>query len=102
MTRIDTTTEEWFPNLNSVIEQRGIPAFPTAKAAQEVAKKFGWSSKVIRCDRRFERCYIVGAIDFQPDTIAGVTVDILRVPMLKWTPKQAKQAIVCFHKNRNN
>lgn len=76
--------QEWFPNIDNAIADGVIPAFGTQEMAIEAASKYGWGRKILRVDRRFERIYIVGVLDFQPRDIAGVTVDTLRVPLLRW------------------
>jgi hypothetical protein len=97
--------EEWFPNLEKSITDGVIPAFGTQKTAIEAAVKYGWGRKILRVDRRFERIYIVGVLDFQPRDIAGITVDTLRVPLLRWETGHdgiKYNPVVEFNKPRTN
>jgi hypothetical protein len=95
--------DDWFPKLDTAIGERAIHAFPNKKAAIEAATKFGWGSNVVRVGRRFERIWIVGRVDFQPEEVAGVTKDVLRVPMLRYETGQdgiERQPVVEFRKVR--
>jgi hypothetical protein len=76
--------KEWFPNLDGGIRDGIIPCFGTSRQAEEAAAAYGWGKRVIRIDRPLGHLYIVGVLDFQPREIYGVTVDILRVPLLRW------------------
>ena len=76
--------KDWFPSLSSVVENGIIRRFLTQKMAIEASHKYGWGNRIIRVERRFERVWLVGAIDFQPEEIAGVTTDVLRLPLLHY------------------
>lgn len=60
-----------------------IPIFPTKGAALNAGKSFGWREAII-LQSPFERVWVVGKKDFQPDEIAGITRDCFRLPMLRW------------------
>ena len=100
MVVIDTTKKEWFPDLDSAIEYREIPSFLTSKMARETAMKYGWGNKIIKLERRFERIYIVGVIDFQPEIENDIQFEVMRVPMLKYETKNGiqYQPVVKFRK----
>lgn len=84
MQTINTTKEPWFPDIDRCISEGAIKSFGTQREAIEQAAKFGWGRKIIKVERRFERIYIVGVIDFQPDNENGIEFTSLRIPLLKY------------------
>ena len=60
-----------------------IPTFRTKKEAISAGSKFGWSSAFC-IERRFEKVWAVGTQDFQNDYVGQVTVEVFRLPLLKW------------------
>jgi len=83
ITKINTK-DSWFPSIDKAIESGCIRTFGTQRQAIEAATSVGWGKRAIKTERRFERVWIVGTIDFQPDETAGVVSDVLRVPLLKY------------------
>lgn len=60
-----------------------VPMFPTKKAAIAEGKKYGWAS-AIKMHRRFESVWVVGKKSFQNDEVAGVSMEVFRLPMLRF------------------
>jgi len=74
---------EWFPNLDKAIGDE-IKVFPTKALANDAARPFGWTGRVIRISRKFEKVWAVGQIDFQPTIEGDVAIRVLRMPLLRW------------------
>lgn len=72
---------KWSPSLRAIMQE--VRVFSTKQAAIAAAKQFGWKS-AIKVARRFDTCWIVGKFDFQPDEVAGITFEVLRVPLLRY------------------
>lgn len=90
----------WFPNLDKAIGAGDVKAFPTKKAALSAAKTFGWRN-VLRVNRRFEKAYIIGKLDFQDDLEGDVEFVKLRVPALRWELNDANvkyQPVISFRR----
>ena len=77
-------TSKEFTNLETGIDSGFVRTFPNRAAALSVASEFGWAGRVVRIARRFEVVWIVGAMDFQPDTAGTLEWDVLRVPALHY------------------
>jgi hypothetical protein len=73
---------DWSPNIETAIAG-GVRTYATKTRALSAGKAFGWRSAV-RIQRRFERVWVVGAVDFQPTTHQGESVECLRIPLLRW------------------
>lgn len=104
MEKINTTKETWEPNIDKAIESGPITAFKTKKEAVEKSREFGWLGKVVHIQRRFEKIWIVGDIDFQPSKELDLIFDQLRVPLLRYEKSQMGvdvQPVIKFRKLRN-
>lgn len=68
-----------------------VPGFRTRAEALAEGSLFGWRT-AIRLQRRFEQIWVVGKMDFQPDTVDGAVCDVFRLPLLRWETEHGK----CF------
>jgi len=75
---------EWFPSLGNAIETGEIRAVGTKREALETAAQFGWGRRVLMVERRFERVYVVGTVDFQPQREGDLEFQTIRMPLLRW------------------
>ena len=83
MTRTIIDHKDW-RDIDRAVASGDLPAFPTKADAVKAARNFGWSS-VARLNRRMERVWIVGVLDFQRDNERGIDFHTFRAPLLKWT-----------------
>ena len=74
----------WSPDLRSAIETGGVRTFGTQKQAIEASVIFGWGRRVFKVERRFERVWMVGVLDFQPEIQGDLQIQTLRVPLLRY------------------
>lgn len=78
------STLEWFPSIEEAISSGAIRTFGTAEHAREEAHKWGWGRSIIRVNRRFERIYIIGVVDFQGSLVCGIPHQTMRIPLLRY------------------
>lgn len=84
---MDAISSKEFTDLELGICSGFVKTFPTKSKALGEASAFGWSGKVVRVARRFETVWIVGRIDFQPETAGSLEWDVLRIPALYYEDK---------------
>lgn len=61
-----------------------VEGFRKKSSALSVASQFGWGSKVLRVETRFEVLWYVGCKDMQPDEVFGAVADVFRFPTLRY------------------
>lgn len=84
MTMDSINGNDWFPNLAAAIDSGDVKTFPTKDTALDAAMRYGWGKHVVRVEKRFERVWIVGTVDFQPDTEKDIEFQSLRIPLLRY------------------
>lgn len=73
----------YWPGLEKPIVACELRAFRTKLEAMDAGKAFGWNG-AIRIHRRFEKVWLCGTLDVQPDTEGDLTFYVVRAPTLRW------------------
>lgn len=72
----------WFPDLNAAISNGVVKVFGSRREAEKRARVFGWSSKVLKVERRFETVHVIGEVGEERELVGHAKYQVLRLPLI--------------------